>query len=509
MNIKRAKEEIKNSIQAYLSKDEYGMYKIPIMKQRPILLIGPPGIGKTAIMEQIAMECKIGLLAYTITHHTRQSAVGLPFISKKVYSGREYAVTEYTMSEIIAAVYNKIEETGLREGILFLDEINCVSETLAPTMLQFLQFKTFGNHKLPEGWIIVAAGNPPEYNKSVRDFDIVTLDRLKKIEVEDNFDVWKEYAYKQGIHGAVLSYLEIKKDHFYKIETTIDGMSFVTARGWEDLSKLLLVYEELNLKVDEQVVIQYLQNQKIAKDFSSYLELYVKYEKDYQIQSILNGQIESELVKRVKEAQFDERYTVIGLLLAGINENFQRALHMDAYVTGLYEVLQEIKENVQENSNVDGVPELLMSIIQRKNIVLTAQKEAGQIEIDQVQAILHMIQTLEEYKDKLVQKGSMADEESFQLLKEWFYEETKERNESIEKASNRLKHAFLFMEKAFGESQEMVIFITELAGNYHSMRYISEFGCDKYYEYNKGLLFQDRKESIIRDIQEVNKLMES
>ena len=55
-----------------------------------------------------------------------------------------------------------MEKTGLREGILFIDEINCVSETLAPMMLQFLQGKTLGNQKVPEGWVIVTAGNPPE-----------------------------------------------------------------------------------------------------------------------------------------------------------------------------------------------------------------------------------------------------------------------------------------------------------------------------------------------------------
>ena len=56
MNIKRAKQEIKDSIQAYLLKNEYGEYEIPVIRQQPILLIGPPGIGKTAIMEQIAAE---------------------------------------------------------------------------------------------------------------------------------------------------------------------------------------------------------------------------------------------------------------------------------------------------------------------------------------------------------------------------------------------------------------------------------------------------------------------
>ena len=159
MDIKRAKQEIEHTIQAYLSKDEYGEYQIPAIRQRPVLLMGPPGIGKTQIMEQIAKDLRIGLVAYTITHHTRQSAVGLPFIKEKTYGGKTYSVTEYTMSEIIASVYEKMEQTGCREGILFIDEINCVSETLAPTMLQFLQGKTFGNQKVPEGWVIVAAGN--------------------------------------------------------------------------------------------------------------------------------------------------------------------------------------------------------------------------------------------------------------------------------------------------------------------------------------------------------------
>ena len=128
------------------------------------------------------------------------------------------------MSEIIASVYREIERTGVSEGILFLDEINCISETLTPMMLQFLQCKTFGNQQLPEGWMVVAAGNPPEYNKSVREFDVVTLDRVKKIDIEEDFGVWKEYAGKRGIHGAILSYLEIRRDNFYRVETTAAAM---------------------------------------------------------------------------------------------------------------------------------------------------------------------------------------------------------------------------------------------------------------------------------------------
>ena len=139
MNIKQAKQEIQNTLRAYLTRDDLGNYLIPSVRQRPVLLMGPPGIGKTQIMEQVAAETGVGLVAYTITHHTRQSAIGLPYIEKRTYGGEEFSVTEYTMSEILASVYQLMEKTGLREGILFLDEINCVSETLAPMMLQFLQ----------------------------------------------------------------------------------------------------------------------------------------------------------------------------------------------------------------------------------------------------------------------------------------------------------------------------------------------------------------------------------
>ena len=223
MNIKRAKEEIEHTVKAYLAKDALGEYAIPAIRQRPILLMGPPGIGKTQVMEQAARECGVALVAYTITHHTRQSAVGLPFIRQRNYGGRDVSVTEYTMSEIIASVYAKMEATGLKEGILFIDEINCVSETLAPTMLQFLQCKTFGNQAVPAGWVIVAAGNPPEYNKSVRDFDIVTLDRVRRMDIEPDLPVWKDYARAAHIHSAILSYLELHPQNFYQINADVDG----------------------------------------------------------------------------------------------------------------------------------------------------------------------------------------------------------------------------------------------------------------------------------------------
>ena len=320
MNIAQAKDEIKHTVQAYLKKDAQGNYRIPAIRQRPILLIGPPGIGKTQIMEQIATECGVGLVAYTITHHTRQSAVSLPMITQETYEGETYSVTEYTMSEIIASVYRCMREQGKKEGILFIDEINCVSETLTPAMLQFLQCKTFGNRAVPQGWIIVAAGNPPEYNKSVRDFDMVTLDRVRSIDVEADLDIWMNYAADRHIHGVILSYLQLRRKNFYRIETDVDGLRFVTARGWEDLGVLMQMYEELDIPVTEDIVREYLRLPEVAEDFFSYYELYRKYEDDYNIREILRGQAQPAVFERLMKAGFDERLSVVNLLLDALKE---------------------------------------------------------------------------------------------------------------------------------------------------------------------------------------------
>ena len=504
MNIKRAKKEIENTIKAYLQKDAYGDYLIPAIRQRPILMIGAPGIGKTQIMEQIARDCEIALVSYTITHHTRQSAIGLPFILEKEFGGKKYSVTEYTMSEIIGSVYEQIEKTGCKEGILFIDEINCVSETLAPTMLQFLQCKTFGNQQVPEGWIIVAAGNPPEYNKSVREFDVVTLDRVKKIDVEPNFSVWKEFAYSAGVHGAVISYLELKKENFYQMETRVDGKRFATARGWQDLSELLTVYEKLGMEVDQEVILQYIQHEKIAKDFANYLELYYKYQTDYQIQGILEGNVRESVYEKLKFAPFDERLSVIGLLLAALSEKFETAFDVDQYVTELFDILKSYRRRLSEGASpADLLATMSHDILTKAEV----DRESGRIDRKAAHLQMELAKTLNTYAQLVKGEGIVDAEAAFECARAEFVKETAKREETIAEVSENLECAFDFMERAFGESQEMVVFITELTVNFYGAKFLTENECGRFYKYNKGLLANERRAGILSGIEEVEMLM--
>lgn len=495
MNIKRAKEEIKNTIEAYLLKDQYGEYVIPSVRQRPVLLLGAPGIGKTQIMEQVAQECGVGLVSYTITHHTRQSAIGLPFVSKQKFGEKEYTVTEYTMSEIVAAIYEKMEKTGLKEGILFIDEINCVSETLAPAMLQFLQCKTFGNHAIPQGWIIVAAGNPPEYNKSVREFDVVTMDRVKKIEVEPDFAVWKEYAVREQLHPAVISYLNTRTGNFYKMETTVDGRKFATPRGWEDLSVMLQVYDRLDKTMDREVVVQYIQHEMIAKDFANYLELYRKYQMDYQIEAVLAGQIEDAMLKKAAAAAFDERLSVVSLLLARCRMSFADVMRQEAVLELLFEKLKLLKEGCFGVHS--GQPLVFFEeIVNDHQKEISWKKTAELLNRREERIARSAAETLERYLLEMKKAALSSGSEVFAQAKNWFDAEQEQLEEQIEQAGTMLEHAFDFIEAAFGGGQEMVVFITELNSDYHSVQFLQEYECERYYRYNKQLLFDEGSRTI-------------
>lgn len=497
MNIQEAKEEIIHTVQAYLQKDAQGQYCFPEVHQRPVLLMGPPGVGKTAILEQAAAQCGVGLVAYTLTHHTRQSAIGLPRILEKEYGGVSVTVTEYTMSEIIASVYDTMERTGNREGILFLDEINCVSETLAPTMLQFLQNKTFGTHRLPAGWVVVAAGNPPQYNKSAREFDVVTLDRVRQIQVEAELSVWMDYARERQLHGAILSYLTIKPEGFYAVERKNGDLTFVTARGWEDLSRLLQSYEQLGFPVTQALIAQFLCKEDIRRDFFACYRLYRKYGRDYEISGVLDGTLPED---RYREAAalaaaggFDERISLVNLLLEGLSSRLRTYDALDRKTVRLHEMLKLFRSSSLS----------LLEFCAANEKALRVKLEAGLISRE--------ASTLEQWVlQRLEAMGSTAREEGFQekapvfsCLKAQFQADISRRMQSVEAVRRGLDNTFRFVRDSFGTGQEMNLLVTGLTNLPAAQDYIRLHGCPAYLQYAQALLYREREESLRKACLEV------
>ena len=499
MDISRAKEQIKNAVSVYLARDELtGEFEIPVERQRPIFLVGPPGIGKTAIMEQIAGEMGIGLLSYSMTHHTRQSALGLPFIVHKEYAGMEFDVSEYTMSDIIASIYEMMENSGVDRGILFLDEINCVSETLSPVMLQFLQYKTFGKHHVPEGWVVVTAGNPPEYNNSVHEFDIVTLDRLKKIVVEPDYDVWKSYAYTIGVHPAILSYLEIKKSNFYKVESTVEGKAFVTARSWDDLSRMMTVCEKKKIPVDRELIEQYLQDREIARDFASYYDLFNKYKKDYEVPEIAEGNFSESLEARAKRAPFDERLAVVGLLLDYVFEETKAVMDTEACLKRLMPVLRNVVGRIAKG---ESALELLQEEEENNRKKIAEGKKTSSISRSEAYLLSRMNHFLDQEMHIIKNADSAFD--MADMVSHNFNENVDILKGNVDDAHRHLKNIFHYLDKVYPEGQEVLIFVTELTANEYSSRFIGSYGCDEYFDHNKELLFFDRQKEIAEQIEKL------
>lgn len=459
MNILEAKNEIKNAITIYLAKDANGNYEIPVERQRPTLVIGAPGIGKTAIMSKIAAELDVGFLGYTITHHTRQSAIGLPFISKRTFGGKEYSVTEYTMSEIVAEVYDAIEKQGKNEGILFIDEINCVSETLAPAMLELLQHKKFGTHKIPDGWILTAAGNPEEYNKSVNELDMVTLDRVKKLDVEPDYEAFKTYALNSGMHSAIVGFLSLQSNFLFVAEKSPEGLELVTPRSWEDLSYALYEYEKLSIPVTMSLISGYIQSPKIASGFSGYYGIFRKFGKIVSGDEVENGTLKS---VDLSSGNFEERFALAEIMRA-------KAVKIADKAMAKAEAAELVKE-----------------IALKKN----AKKEIEELLVKYKSGTLNRYQK-SEYRS-IINGLSEANGEKFA---EKYCEEAEEYASSrIKKIENVLS----FASEALGNGQELTSAVTSMLASENFVAFLSKYDCPKFYEINSSLLLGDGDK--IRDI---------
>lgn len=485
MDIAAAKQQIKNTVQIYLQKDPLGRYQMPLVHQRPIFLLGAPGLGKTAIMQQIADEMGLGLVSYSMTHHTRQSALGLPIIVEKEYGGRHYSVSEYTMSEIIASVYDCMRRTGRTEGILFLDEINCVSETLAPAMLLFLQYKVFGGHPIPEGWVIVTAGNPPRFNKSVREFDAATRDRLKVLEVEPSYPAWKPYAIEHGVSRCVLSYLDIRQEDFYKAETTVDGLNVVTPRAWEDLSEMLQAHEELGLPVNEDLTAQYLQSKSIARDFAIYYELYQKYRQTYQIEALLAGTWTEETLAQARAARMDERLSLVSLLLEAV---FDGMHHCTLRHDALALATADLKAR---RAALEAPGEPLTALADLEDHWRSAAKEAP---ARQQAAWMELLSLSAGWRTAL------AGETPYAALREVYRKAVAALQQEVEQTQSKLGHLLDFLKSAFGPGTELSLAVNDLTVSPEAAAFLGQFLSRDYFDASRELMLHQQEQQLLHEI---------
>ena len=343
---------------------------------------------------------------------------------------------------------------------------------------------------MPEGWIVVTAGNPPEYNQSVREFDIVTWDRLKRIDCEPDFEVWKEYAIGAGVHPSVLTYLEIRPEDFYSIESTVDGKTFVTARGWDDLSQMIILYEYNDIIVDEKLVRQYVQDPKIAKRFSVYYDLFNKYKSDYQVEAILKGEISEDITARAKAANFDERISFIGLLSDAVSREMKRVTDKDSMIKNLLQTLKVFRKRALE----EDPSEVMGELIAGRESELTKGRKAGSLSQDEYDIITDEIEALTRQMNLIA--GEKDGKAAFAVVKRDFDGIVKSSKDDAQNVKQELSNMFRFCEEAFGEGQELFLVTNNLTVSDHGTRFLSRYGCDEYFRHNKDLMLYDKEKEI-------------
>ena len=458
MNIQQATHQLETAVRCYTARDENGMPLVPPEAQRPLFLIGPPGVGKTDVVAQVARRLGVGLVSYTMTHHTRQSALGLPQIRTRRFGGEERAVTEYTMSELLAGVYRHMEVSGCTAGILFLDEINCVSETLTPAMLELLQHKRFGEYALPEGWVIVCAGNPEKYNRAAHAFDPVTLDRLRVLEIEPDLAAWQEYAAQRQVHPSVQGYLRLKPEDFFRAE----GERIVTARSWMNLSDMMLALEQGGGAADALLFGQYLQCGEVAERFALYHALCRGVAAGFSLDAVLQGRDEA-AEARFAQAGFDEALCAAMLLSDALNariraaeETRERAQRLRYFAEG---AIREQGSGTIIDAARENLSRMERALAVRRSVnAISVEEEARERALhSEIRACIAALYGAQDAASMLMEQVCLAEEDAMN-----------KRGALV----RELSHALDFAQRAFAEVHVRVIFLSELERNDVTLRFL-------------------------------------
>jgi len=294
----------------------------------------------------------------------------------------------------------------------------------------------------------------------------------------------------------VLSYLEIRKGDFYHVETTTDGKRFVTARGWDDLSQIITLYERNGLTVDEDLIGQYLQYRKISKNFAAYYDLFNKYRSDYQVEEILAGLASDEIKERAQKANFDERLSLIGLLLEAVTAEVRDVHNEKKVLEQLLGVLKQFRAKIATSKEVPAM--VLEQLIASESQKLAQAKKAGSIAGDKQIQAEEMLTILEGYRDEILLEQDAMN--AFGKLKMNFDWRVTELKQAGMQKGDLLHHLFTFAEEVFSDGHELLMIVTELTTNPYTAKYISEYGCPKYMEHSNELLFYERQKNLIAQL---------
>lgn len=306
------------------------------------------------------------------------------------------------------------------------------------------------------------------------------MDRLKVLEVKEDYGIWRQYAKKVNLHPAITNYLDLKKKDFYRIETTIDGKEYVTARGWEDLSESLYLYEETNLAVDEPLIYQYLHHPQVAKSFATYYELYQTYQKNYNVRAILEGEYKATTLPKISETTFDEKLSLVGLLIASLNESSNAYQGQADYLTYLTQTLKDLKTTLETTKTTKDILKSTKETIYQEREALGF---AGSLDRAKNKVMLETLGFLDKLEISFLKNPEQNAETLLTLMKAQFNDLVSTWDGLGERLKTEITNSLDFTYSYFGDGELFLIFLTELATNEALARLIAERNVEAYYQH--------------------------
>ena len=247
------------------------------------------------------------------------------------------------------------------------------------------------------------------------------------------------------------------------------------------------------------MVEQYIQHERVAREFAEYYELYQKYQQDYQIAEILKGKNSEAMVKKVSHASFDERISVVNLLFSGVRQSIRQTVLQEEVLDQVFTVLKELKTGLAGGN----AAQRLGDYVDNLRLEMNRKKKEGLLERREEYGIRRALFMLEGYGMILKENSGAQGGEAFALLKDAFGKDREQWEENWDQAGNTLEYAFDFMEAAFYNSQEMVMFVSGINTDFYCVRFLETYECERYIRYNRDLLFEDVSQQIRRRIEEL------
>jgi hypothetical protein len=186
----------------------------------PVMLWGPPGVGKSQMVAQIATRHQVPVIDIRLSQMEPSDLRGIPF---RVDERVEWAVP---------AILPNAERHG-ETGILFLDEINAAPPAVSAAAYQLILDRRLGEYQVPEHWAIFAAGNRQGDRGVIYSMPAPLANRFSHFEVETNLDDWVTWAYANGIDERVIGFLRFRPELLFDFDPAHNPVAFPSPRSWE------------------------------------------------------------------------------------------------------------------------------------------------------------------------------------------------------------------------------------------------------------------------------------